>query len=371
MSGAQKTLGQFGISIRWLITSNCNLNCRHCCFRGSNTDTGGSLSANEWLGSIDQIRKHRQINGIQILGGEPFSRNDIMTVLRGHAERGIQTSLITNGVILPSEFFADIDDLHVSEVTFSIDGPSPEVYGSIRDKNLFMDVIKNVKRLLRARRKTRVKVNYVLMATNVDSVEYAVEYFNSIGVDTISFNLFEPRGNGETNRDELEISTTKAFDCIEKVLLAGRHRDITIQVPLYPLAIAYMNKLYGLRLPMQYRGCVAGSMEVLILPDGNVAPCAAFLNRPWIRDFLGFEPLSILELPLETIIEMPAYQRFLEAKRSQKYKDYRPCNKCQYLGNWCEPCFFEGYIGRDCEIEMCAEVIGRQEYDSLDVEQTN
>src|SRR4030067_3255331 len=100
----EKTIGRFPISLRWFATNDCNLNCIHCFFRNGNLQSSSSISKQDFLDLVDYTYSLRNINGIQILGGEPFARKDLVQILAELGKRKIPVSLITNGTIIPDEF---------------------------------------------------------------------------------------------------------------------------------------------------------------------------------------------------------------------------------------------------------------------------
>lgn len=355
----EKVIGHFPISLRWFATNDCNLNCTHCFFRNGNLQSSSTMSSQEFFDLVDHTRSVRNINGIQILGGEPFVRKDIMQILVELGKRKIPVSLITNGTVVPDEFYTCLTQLSVFELVFSIDGITDDIYAKIRGNNHFDNAIDNLVKYQERKKNSKLKVNYVLTKINSYSPVKIVQYFENLSVDILAFNFFEERGNGAINKGALRISNKEKLDFIESVYSYGSTGKMKIQFPLHPLVLKYLSLRHKVSVPMEFRGCTAIVREVLILADGRVSPCASFINKKWIQKALGFSLLSAKENSLPDILESSEYDRFIKSRYPKAYHDYYPCQSCEYLGNWCNPCFFESHCGRPFVADLCKEAVRR------------
>ena len=102
------------VNITWEITSRCNLACRHCLSAelrgdrddGLNSDTTSpdalrDLTYEECISFVDQVADFGVFQ-LNLGGGEPFLRDDLLDVLRYAHSRGIVTCVSTNGSLLCS-----------------------------------------------------------------------------------------------------------------------------------------------------------------------------------------------------------------------------------------------------------------------------
>ena len=90
--------------VQWDITSKCNLNCIHCrskSFYGSSARLPDAHSANPFE-TIDNLHKHG-VRRIHILGGEPFTRDDLPDIARYAFDKGIIVSINTNGTLISED----------------------------------------------------------------------------------------------------------------------------------------------------------------------------------------------------------------------------------------------------------------------------
>src|SRR5262249_38248279 len=80
-----------------LLTSRCNINCRHCC-NDSGTAHTGAVSFESIAHLIDSASEIASIPEIGISGGEPFLFPDLLHRVVAYAgARGYSSSITTNG----------------------------------------------------------------------------------------------------------------------------------------------------------------------------------------------------------------------------------------------------------------------------------
>lgn len=104
----------------WNVTQRCNLRCRHCYAAGT-PNLHQELTTEEALRAIDGFADF----GCPVVlfsGGEPFVREDILTLAAHARQRGLRVVFSTNGTLITPALAAEIARLQVSYVGISIDG---------------------------------------------------------------------------------------------------------------------------------------------------------------------------------------------------------------------------------------------------------
>lgn len=114
----------------WEFTLKCNLNCIHC---GSSAGKARAdeLSTEEALQLCDDL-KAAGCQGVALMGGEPFLRNDFLRVASRIKELGMELSVITNGTLLNDEIIENLKGLKPRAVAVSIDAATAELHDKIR-----------------------------------------------------------------------------------------------------------------------------------------------------------------------------------------------------------------------------------------------
>jgi len=151
--------------VSWEITRQCNARCKYCNIWDDSSkelDTGQVLSIIRELSILGTWMIH-------FTGGEALLRSDFGEILRYCRQRGILTSLNSNGALVP----ARIDELTTLRVlAISIDGPE-EVHDSARGVGSYH---KAMDALAVARdRGIQIRLLTVLSKQNLDAVDFLLE----------------------------------------------------------------------------------------------------------------------------------------------------------------------------------------------------
>ncbi|MCK9431421.1 MAG: radical SAM protein [Candidatus Omnitrophica bacterium] len=355
------TFGKFPIVVRWLLNDSCNLNCAHCSYIGSKLVRKKTLSTEAVLSILGNLSNYLQIGELQFLGGEPLLRDDYRQIIGCAVGRRIPTSLITNGTLADSKFYEFLSKTPLAQVTFSIDGIDEVSYGGMRKPGIFNRLIKNLQKAIQFKHPlTKIRVHYVLTKINMFPPKDIITFFQELGVNAVSFNTLELKGNALLNRSRLYVKPLEYFNFIDSMYRDYSSYQVEVSPPFaYPLIIEYARKRYGLDIPFSYLGCPAVTTEMLILPDGAYLPCAALFTRKQIRDSLGIKSYSLSRMGIGEILRQPLMNRIVLLKRSATFKSYFPCRECKYLGNFCQPCFIESVLGQSLENPICTLAIKR------------
>lgn len=106
--------------LRIRITNKCNLHCNFCYLSGSlNIGEENHLSITEWEKVIGKLPPWTIID---ITGAEPFLAKNFREVLTMILDKGLKTSLITNGLKIDDEVLELLVEKKLYYLMFSIDG---------------------------------------------------------------------------------------------------------------------------------------------------------------------------------------------------------------------------------------------------------
>ncbi|MDB5761284.1 MAG: radical protein [Herminiimonas sp.] len=171
----------------------CNLRCRMCPiqFRPDGAPGGppAFMNYNVFCRLIDQFPQMTELH-LQGLG-EPLLHLHFFDMVRYAVERGIRVSTNTNLTVLTEQRAEECvrSGLHAMHV--SIDGASAEVYEAIRVRSRFSKVLRNLRRLMQARKNLHgmspeVRLVAVVMRSNLAEMPALVQLAHDEGVDTLS-----------------------------------------------------------------------------------------------------------------------------------------------------------------------------------------
>lgn len=264
----------FDFFVQWHLTERCNLRCKHCYQSGSK---GQEMSLPEIKDVVDEVSEMLEgwkgKYGIEfspsfnITGGEPFLRSDIFEMLGLIKNRGFDTYLLSNGVLIDKEKAQKIADLGVRGVQISIEGPE-KVHEMIRGRGSFSSAMKGVEHLLDAG--VIVTLNVTLSDINADYFMEMIELSSSTGVQRLGFSRLVPSGRGAGLVHNM-LKKEKVKELYESIFsLKTNGLKIVTGDPIVSQMSSDGNKDNGI-IPIG--GCAAGVSGITLLPDGTIMPC--------------------------------------------------------------------------------------------------
>lgn len=180
----------------WRLTERCDLGCQFCGYSRELTRSRQATPAALVLAFGAALGQYAARAGREILlswlGGEPLlwpALRDVGPALRAH---GLRLGVTTNGARLAGPWAAHLAE-HYAQVTVSVDGLA-DWHDHVRAApGLFNRIAAGLQRLAaeRARRGAgpRLRVNVVLMRSNLEQFEPLCLALAGWGVDEVTFNL--------------------------------------------------------------------------------------------------------------------------------------------------------------------------------------
>lgn len=311
------------------VTTDCNLNCRHCYLPGTD-HVPGLLSLDDFERIIDLLDEWG-IHVIQIAGGEPFVHPEIRRMIEYAAERYFSLEVFTNGTLLEEWLDKRLVD-QVAQFVISIDGPE-EYHDTFRGrKGAFERTMRGIR--LVKQLGGRVRVSYSL---NLENATYVEEVKNRVaGTGADSFVCAPPVPVGNAERFRYTVSEYRELIAISRRVCLGANRNGS-------------NSLEGQEyagLPREF-SCAAGKTLLYISPDGGVYPCPLF----------SYAPFRVGHVLLDDVRELWRSSAVLAQFRSARAPDDGPCSECKACPVWC----------RALKYHVTGEIQGVPEYcDRLD-----
>lgn len=249
------------VTITWEVTLGCNLHCDHC-LSGSgpghqkpNELTTGEAKA--FVAELDEMNVFQ----VNIGGGEPFIRPDMVELLDELTDRNVSTCVSTNGTQLNERTLDRIEAMDPLFLQVSMDGLRTE-NDAIRGDGVYDQVVDALSRL--EDRDIGTTVNTVVTRQNVADLPDIYDLAESHGAG-LRLNRFRPSGRGEDTWDEFRLreDQIRFLHCWLEDNPDVRTGD----------SFFYLNALGEVR-NNTLKQCGAGSMTCLVDPVGDVFPCA-------------------------------------------------------------------------------------------------
>lgn len=200
----------------WEVTSRCNDNCRFC-YRHLIQQELSLTQAQRVLDNLVSAKLRK----ITFTGGEALLYPHTWSLIRKAREAGVQTSLITNTLLLTEDRLEAYAD-NLDWITFSLDGPNAEVQARMtRNAGHFARILGWLETFNTRFPSVRLKVNTVAAAPNHGDIADMTPLMARHGVSRWKIFRFYPvRGIAARNAGNFEISDA----CFEQVSRAVRQR---------------------------------------------------------------------------------------------------------------------------------------------------
>jgi radical SAM protein with 4Fe4S-binding SPASM domain len=175
------------------VTSSCNLRCVHCygSFSAQNKD---ELSTEEII-RILSVLHELGTEGLNISGGEPLLRKDLLEILDYCYEK-FSFSLLTNGTLIDDKFAKKFSEYTLSPLQISLYGFKAEDHDSITGvPGSFDRTVKGIESLVR--HDVYVMIAYLYVPGDVEYIEKMAEFCADLGVSRYRVGSIVTVGRGE------------------------------------------------------------------------------------------------------------------------------------------------------------------------------
>lgn len=288
----------------WEVTKYCNYKCKHCCASANLVDTKDELSKEECIDILKQL-KDFGIKEIYFSGGEPFSRSDMLDILKFARKLDICCNISTNGSYLTESIVKQLEELKLNKVHISLDSNCEKDFNRFRGGDYFEPTINSIKLLKKYN--IYVRVGTVIWKENYQKLEEMIQFLILLGVDEVVFNWLVKVGRLKENNDvcvdiQYFDNTVKQINEFKKkyknLINISMHRSECFE---------NSNDI-----------CPAGETFFYIDPQGFVSPCS------WIKkmDSKYTSVNSLKDMSFNEIIKEENIQVFnkLKYKRMKEYK---------------------------------------------------
>jgi MoaA/NifB/PqqE/SkfB family radical SAM enzyme len=151
------------------ITDRCNLSCLHCdIWKRPKRE---ELSSNQWIKILGNLKKWLGPFRLDISGGEPFLRNDILDIINFCDKNEIRTVVTTNATLLDSKTIKKLSRIKGFTLNISIDGASSGTHDYLRNAKGAHQKAMNA--LLKFKKNSRIRnvtMATILMGYNIEEI---------------------------------------------------------------------------------------------------------------------------------------------------------------------------------------------------------
>ena len=166
------------------VTSRCNIRCKTCGLWKTQWDL-------PYKTAKEVMENYPYMERLVWLGGEVFLYKHFEEMFDEACKwNNLKQQIITNGYVLNEKWMNKIIRAENTELTFSIDGVTKEVYEEIRQGSNFERVISNVRYIFNLKKslgiKKDIRMNSVIMKTNYKQIYDLLELAHNEGFNQLS-----------------------------------------------------------------------------------------------------------------------------------------------------------------------------------------
>lgn len=328
------------------VSNRCNLSCAKCWYHGENgigdRYLDSEMTTVEILELIDQLALYKP--HVYFGGGEPFIREDFLTIMAHAKCFALPIALTTNGTLLDQKKIEIITELGIDEINFSIDGIEKS-HDRLRGEGSFSKVITSIQYLLECKKKRRlsrpsITVNLTINPFIINQLKITIDAIREATGDEVDcYRIhhlwFITPGELQTHQEEvykaLKVPITGArAHCIplslppDSAMLAGEISQIRgmKKITSFPdLQDGEIQDFYSEDYRLDRR-CQAPFHSVVVKPNGDVKFCP----DEWID---GYVLGNVRNESIEAIWKNKRAKRFRSVIFRKKF--FPACKRCSWL----------------------------------------
>lgn len=195
------------------VSENCNAGCFMCNF--AHTHGKYNITDEQFDILLDLVNKAQSYEIIRFTGGEPLLHPRIIDYINKCGECGYETSIITNGFLLPN-MSEKLASSSINQIIISIDGSTPLIHDKLRGLNGGLQRIKDgVNKIKEMNSNIVFRANTVVSDLNINDLNNIYNMLDELGFDSWSIIPIRPTEDENTKWDETRlkenIETYKSF----------------------------------------------------------------------------------------------------------------------------------------------------------------
>ncbi len=262
------------IVVSFEVTDSCTCYCRHC-------DHGGPKDDSKNLKPADYARYMKELNPcvVQISGGEPMLRDDIVEIVRAVKQgNGIPyTILVSCWSRMTEEKYLALRAAGIDQFSVSLDFPDARHDGFRRLPGLYDHISKLIPRLAKLGHDDIV-LNSCITSENVDEINAIADKAREWGVN-LCYSSYSPR---RTGCQDYFLNSPEQLDLLRKHMArVEQRRDASNWI---------VNSKSTLEQTIKYfedggtPGCKAGHRFLVVTCNGELQPCSMQFQRYKLED---------------------------------------------------------------------------------------
>ena len=314
-------------SVHWSVTGRCNLKCRHC-YMESPDGRYGELPWADMLTIANQLAE-ANVHQVELTGGEPFLRRDLLALMAELAARQINvTQIYSNGVLITDEALAGIRALGLSprfQISFDGCGTHDAMRGISGTEAVTVEAIRRLRR-----HDFRVAVATCIDRTNIAALDATYELMKDLSV--VHWRVGTPHQAGNWRQSDTAMTWEEVLPFCAAIATRWRRDGRPFFLQMTGFNSAEEDELLPKYHPDDY-DCLTCRLDMSLLPDGTAIPCPSYTDTA-VRDRMP----NLLRLPLNRVWSASALRSIIDIRKRHVLDRNSGCAQCEefrYCGGGC------------------------------------
>jgi MoaA/NifB/PqqE/SkfB family radical SAM enzyme len=189
----------------------------------SNERSIGEISSERWIDIIEELHEFIGPFFLTLTGGEVFVKKGIYNILGRFSRTDISLNILSNGIVFGVDRnLQKLLDTGLPSISFSIDGPDPEIHDRYRGTpGLHSMLTKVIRKIKQQKPEMAVTAVCIVMSDTISQLINYVYWANELGVDRVLFQPIVPNyGVPDTDRQWYEKSKyfVHDLDLVKRVM---------------------------------------------------------------------------------------------------------------------------------------------------------
>ncbi|MBD3263494.1 MAG: radical SAM protein [Candidatus Omnitrophica bacterium] len=272
-------------------TFRCNLRCKMCSMHEQMNRLKGEGRQIEidsvTFGKLIKETKEMGVDNILFIGGEPFLRKDLFELISFARSLGLNTIIVTNGVLLNEDNIRKCIDSGVDWLSISLDAASEASFSRIRGEKVFGKITDNIDRLNLIKKELSKEFPKIvsvctIMDENLEELLDVVELCKKENIERVIFqpvviNNIDQTKRGDESAPLIRRERLTALDSsIDKLIAYKKKSPENYALIANDFKNLNMIKRYFRgKASIRQRPCYAGYNRLQIVQEGKVYFCVS------------------------------------------------------------------------------------------------
>ena len=316
-------------SVHWSVTGKCNYRCKHCYMSAPDVNAY-QISHEAAMKIIDQLAECG-VMSVELTGGEPLIRDDILDLIDALTERGIiVTQIYSNGALVNKKFLTELQNRNLHPLfVMSYDGVDGW-HDWLRGVNGAEELVNRAFELCRDMG-FNAYANITLHSGNLHTLRASINHLAELGVLQVKTAFASNLGEWKTQGNSVSLKDVfQAYlDYIPHWYEDGMRTGIFFtsffkanpQEPDRYTIIGY-NESYN---PDETLLCGHARSSAYISPDGRPMMCALLAGIKMQEEYP-----TMFEKKFSECIETHEYMKLIDMRASDFLKVNHKCGTCRF-----------------------------------------